>query len=68
MPDVENPSPRKPHPRKFTEYLVILDTGWTLEYIRNLPEEEFAIYSLLAERRQGAKAYISMAILRKPTL
>ncbi len=68
MPDIEHPSPNKVYPRKFIEYLIILDTHWTIEYIRNLPEHEFAIHALLAEKRLSAKAYIDMAILRKPTL
>lgn len=68
MPDIDHPSPSYSYPRKFLEYLVVLDTHWTLEYIRNLPEDEFAIYSLLSEKRLGAKSYMDMAMLKKPTL
>lgn len=45
-----------------------MDTGWTIEYVRDLQENEFIIHSILAQKRLGIQTNINMAMLKKPTL
>jgi len=36
-------------PKELIEYLIVRDTGWSLEYIRNMPMRDYTIYSLFSQ-------------------
>jgi len=55
-------------PRKFLEYLIIIDTGWTIEYVKDLPEEDFTMHAILAQKRHGVQASMMMALCKKPSM
>jgi len=35
-------------PDRVVEYLIVTETGWTLEYIRNLPEGDYEAVKLMS--------------------
>jgi len=39
-------------PREFINYLIVKDTGWTIDYVRNLSVKDHIVYSSLAQCRQ----------------
>ena len=61
----ENRSLPKDLPEKFEEYLIVIDTGWTLDYIRNgLSYSDFNIYASLARMRQASDIMFKQTTLK----
>jgi len=36
-------------PKEIKEYMIVKKTSWTLEYIRNLSQRDYEMYTLLTE-------------------
>ena len=39
-------------PKEFVEYLIVKDTKWPLEYVRNLSMRDYTIFAVLARVTQ----------------
>ena len=51
-------------PKEFINYLIVRETGWTLEYIRNLSVRDYIIYSTLSRCKQQIDSEIEAGKLK----
>jgi len=51
-------------PKEFINYLIVKDTGWTIDYVRNLSMRDYVIYSTLSRCKQKIDSEIEYAKLK----
>lgn len=55
----------RPVPPEITEFLIIQETGWTLDEIRSLSEKDFTIMSTLISAYNAAKNKVNEDAAKK---
>jgi hypothetical protein len=70
-PDVKSSLPLE-LPKELVEFIIVKETGWTLEYVRKLSLKDYELYSYMCRtsqqiiaNREASKIYI---LSRKPSL
>jgi len=65
--DLKKPSPKE-IPDDLTDFLIVRETGWTLEYIRNMSISDYSKYAIMCRMTQEMDSAREIAMLNKNIL